>query len=276
MGHPPGWKKAPPLPTDGLKASCVTQGGFSEPGSAMPLPTEIPRANVLGVGVHAINMAQAVDLIDVAVQEGRKGYVCITGVHGVMEAQRDAALKAILNCAFLTTPDGMPTVWVGKWQGFHSMGRVYGPELMLELCRLSVARGYTHFFYGGKPGLAEQLGTELSRRFPGLRIVGTFSPPFRDLDLAEEAELLSTVAKCKPDFFWVGLSTPKQERFMARYLDRLPTTLMLGVGAAFDVHTGGIWDAPAWVKNAGLQWLHRLCQEPQRLWRRYLINNPKF
>ena len=242
----------------------------------MPLPTEAPRVNVLGVGVHAINMAQAVGLIDAAIPRGRKGYVCVTGVHGVMEAQRDAALKAILNRAFLTTPDGMPTVWVGKWQGFHSMGRVYGPELMLEICGLSVSRGYTHFLYGGNPGLAEQLGTELSRRFPGLRVVGTFTPPFRDLDPAEEAELLSTVAKCKPDFFWVGLSTPKQERFMARYLDRLDTTLMLGVGAAFDVHTGGIRDAPDWVKNAGLQWLHRLCQEPQRLWKRYLINNPKF
>jgi N-acetylglucosaminyldiphosphoundecaprenol N-acetyl-beta-D-mannosaminyltransferase len=106
--------------------------------------------------------------------------------------------------------------------------------------------------------------------------VGTFTPPFRDLDSLEEAELLSTVTKCKPDFFWVGLSTPKQERFMARYLDRLDTTLMLGVGAAFDVHTGGIRDAPDWVKDAGLQWLHRLCQEPRRLWKRYFINNPKF
>lgn len=242
----------------------------------MSLPTEVPRANVLGVGVHAINMARAVELIDAAVQDGRKGYVCVTGVHGVMEAQRDAALKAILNRAFLTVPDGMPTVWVGKWQGFHSMGRVYGPDLMLEICRLSVARGDTHFLYGGKPGTVERLKAELVKRLPGLQVVGTFTPPFRDLDPAEEAELLSTVAKCKPDFFWVGLSTPKQERFMARYLDRLDTALMLGVGAAFDVHTGGIRDAPDWVKRAGLQWLHRLCQEPQRLWRRYLINNPKF
>jgi N-acetylglucosaminyldiphosphoundecaprenol N-acetyl-beta-D-mannosaminyltransferase len=167
-------------------------------------------------------------------------------------------------------------VWVGKWQGFHTMGRVYGPELMLEICRLSVARGYTHFFYGGKPGLAEQLGTELSRRFPGLRVVGTFTPPFRDLDPAEEAELLSTVAKCKPDFFWVGLSTPKQERFMAEYLPKLKVTLMVGVGAAFDIHSGQLRQAPHWMQRHGLEWLFRLGCEPRRLWRRYCRNNPLF
>jgi len=242
----------------------------------VPLPTEVPRANVLGVGVHAINMAQAVELIDAAVQEGRKGYVCVTGVHGVMEAQRDPRLKAILNRAFLTTPDGVPTVWVGKWQGFPSMGRVYGPELMLEICRMSVSRGYTHFLYGGKPGVAAQLKAELAKRFPGIRIVGTYTPPFRELTRDEEAGLINLTTTLSPDFFWVGLSTPKQEKFMARYLDKLQTRLMLGVGAAFDVHTGGISDAPAWVKSAGLQWLHRLMQEPSRLWRRYLINNPRF
>jgi N-acetylglucosaminyldiphosphoundecaprenol N-acetyl-beta-D-mannosaminyltransferase len=246
------------------------------PSQSSHVQPELRRANILGVGVHAINPPLALELIEATVADRRKGYVCVTGVHGVMEAQKDADLKVILNRSFLTTPDGMPTVWMGRWQGFSQMGRVYGPDLMLEVCRSSVLRGYTHFLYGGKPGVAEQLGTELCRRFPGLRVVGTFTPPFRDLDSLEEAELLSTVTKCKPDFFWVGLSTPKQERFMARYLDRLDTTLMLGVGAAFDVHTGGIRDAPDWVKDAGLQWLHRLCQEPRRLWKRYFINNPKF
>ncbi len=239
-------------------------------------PTEAPRANVLGVGIHAINMSQAVKLLDAALREGRKGYVCVTGVHGVMEAQRDLVLKAILNRAFLTTPDGMPTVWVGRWQGFHQMQRVYGPDLMLELCQLSVARGYTHFLYGGKSGTAAQLAAELVRRFPGIRIVGTYTPPFRELAADEESTLVTLTKTLAPDLFWVGLSTPKQEQFMARYLEKLHTTLMLGVGAAFDVHTGSIADAPAWVKRAGMQWLHRLIQEPKRLWRRYLINNPVF
>jgi GDP-D-mannose 3',5'-epimerase len=238
--------------------------------------TEFPRINILGVGVHAINMAQAVELIDAAMGDGRKAYVCVTGVQGVMEAQRDAVLKAILNQALLTTPDGMPMVWVGRWQGFHKTARVYGPDLMLEICRLSVERGYTHFLYGGRPGTAEQLKIELAKRFPGIRIVGTHTPPFRELTRSEETELIKLTNSLNPDFFWVGLSTPKQEKFMAHYLGQLHTKLMLGVGAAFDIHTGGIADAPAWVKGAGLQWLHRLLQEPRRLWRRYLINNPQF
>jgi N-acetylglucosaminyldiphosphoundecaprenol N-acetyl-beta-D-mannosaminyltransferase len=147
---------------------------------------------------------------------------------------------------------------------------------MLEFCRHSVARGYRHFLYGGNEGVAEELASNLLRRFPGLNIVGTYTPPFRPLDTHEEQELVARIAACKPDVMWIGLSTPKQERFMAQYLSRLDTCLMVGVGAAFDIHTGRIQDAPPWIKSAGLQWLHRLIQEPGRLWRRYLINNPKF
>lgn len=236
----------------------------------------LTRADVLGVGVHAINMEQAVAAIDQAVRDRRKGYVCVTGVHGVMEAQSDAEFKEILNNSLLTTPDGMPTVWVGRLQGFRHMSRVYGPDLMLEVCRLSEERGYTHFFYGGKEGIAEKLADELRRRYRRLNVVGMNTPPFRPLNPAEEHELQEHVRKTRPDFVWVGLSTPKQERFMADHIGALDCTLMLGVGAAFDVHTGVTKDAPQWVKRAGLQWLHRLLQEPSRLWKRYLINNPKF
>jgi N-acetylglucosaminyldiphosphoundecaprenol N-acetyl-beta-D-mannosaminyltransferase len=147
---------------------------------------------------------------------------------------------------------------------------------MLEACAESVQSGYTHFLYGGNVGVAEQLKLNLEQRFPGLRVVGTYTPPFRPLNPAEQTELQELVARLKPDIFWVGLSTPKQERFMAEYLPQLSTKVMIGVGAAFDVHTGGIKDAPDWVKKAGLQWFHRLCQEPRRLWRRYLFNNPRF
>jgi N-acetylglucosaminyldiphosphoundecaprenol N-acetyl-beta-D-mannosaminyltransferase len=236
----------------------------------------LERADVLGVGVHAINMEQAVAAIDRAVRNRHKGYVCVTGVHGVMEAQSDSRFKQILNNSMLTTPDGMPTVWVGRLQGFRNMDRVYGPDLMLEICRLSEERGYTHFFYGGKEGVAEKLADALRARYQRLNIVGMNTPPFRPLNPEEKLALQEQVTKTRPDFIWVGLSTPKQERFMADHIGSLDCTLMLGVGAAFDVHTGVTKDAPRWMKRAGLQWFHRLLQEPGRLWKRYLINNPKF
>jgi N-acetylglucosaminyldiphosphoundecaprenol N-acetyl-beta-D-mannosaminyltransferase len=147
---------------------------------------------------------------------------------------------------------------------------------MLEICRRSPEKGYRHFFYGGGAGVAQKLAETLQQRFPGLKVAGSYTPPFRPLNATEEAELIGLVSEAKPDFFWVGLSTPKQERFMAQYLGRLDARLMAGVGAAFDFHTGGIGDSPEWMKKSGLQWLHRLWQEPRRLWRRYLINNPKF
>jgi N-acetylglucosaminyldiphosphoundecaprenol N-acetyl-beta-D-mannosaminyltransferase len=234
------------------------------------------RANVLGVGISATNMEGAVSATDKLLQEAGRGYVCVTGVHGVIEAQSDPGFRTILNASFITTPDGMPMVWVGKLQGFGWMNRVYGPDYMLEICQLSVERGYRHFLYGGNPGVAEQLAAELMRRFPGLEVVGTYTPPFRPLNPGEELELQSQVAEAKPDVLWVGLSTPKQERFMAAYIGKLDVKLMVGVGAAFDIHTGRIQDAPSWMKRIGMQWLHRLIQDPRRLWRRYCINNPRF
>jgi N-acetylglucosaminyldiphosphoundecaprenol N-acetyl-beta-D-mannosaminyltransferase len=235
-----------------------------------------PRVNVLGVGVHAVNMEQAVNFLLESVARRDKGYVCVTGVHGVMEAQSNPRFRHVLNSSLLTTPDGMPTVWVGKTGGHKDMGRVFGPDLMLNVCRESVGRGFAHFLYGGAPGVAEQLKQNLEARFPGIRIVGIYTPPFRPLSMQEHFELVQQVNSLKPDIVWVGLSTPKQERFMAEYIDCLDTHLMLGVGAAFDLHTGRMKDSPEWVKNAGMQWAHRLVQDPRRLWKRYLVNNPKF
>ncbi len=235
-----------------------------------------PRANVLGVGVSAIDLARAVRRAERLLDERRKGYICVTGVHGVMEAQRDAGFRAILNRSVLCTPDGMPTVWVGRLQGHRHMRRVYGPDFMLELCRRLVARGGRHFLYGGAPGVAQKLQRRLQWLVPGIAIVGTYTPPFRPLSAEEEDELIAAVAEARPDIIWVGLSTPKQERFMAHMIDRLDTCLMAGVGAAFDIHAGLLPDAPAWMKRCGLQWLHRLLKEPRRLWRRYLKNNPRF
>jgi len=211
-----------------------------------------------------------------ALERKARGYICVTGVHGVSEAQNDPSFRQILNQAFLNTPDGVPTVWMGKWQGFEQMGRVYGPDLMLRICALSPSLGLKHFFYGGGPGVAEELRQRLLERFPGLTIVGTFSPPFRPLTNSEECELISLVAKLNPDVFWVGLSTPKQERFMAQYWNKLDATLFFGVGAAFDFHAGRVKQAPAWMQRNGLEWLFRLGCEPRRLWKRYLKNNPLF
>jgi N-acetylglucosaminyldiphosphoundecaprenol N-acetyl-beta-D-mannosaminyltransferase len=233
------------------------------------------RTNVLGVGISAIDMDDAVRLCDDLIAENGRGYVCVTGVHGVMEAQSDARFRHLLNDSFLSVPDGMPMVWVGRLQGHRQISRVYGPDFMLEFCRHSVQRGYRHFLYGGNEGVAEQLAVNLRESIPGLQIVGLWSPPFRPLNQEEENELAATIDRCRPDVIWVGLSTPKQERFMAEHRT-LNTNLMIGVGAAFDLHTGRMTDAPDWMKLAGLQWLHRLCQEPRRLWKRYLINNPKF
>jgi N-acetylglucosaminyldiphosphoundecaprenol N-acetyl-beta-D-mannosaminyltransferase len=238
--------------------------------------TERQRVNVLGVGVDAIDMPTAVRRISAAAAAGRAGYVCVTGVHGVMEAQRDPALRQILNSSLVTTPDGMPMVWLGRASGFRKMTRVYGPDLMLEVCRESVKSGATHFLYGGTDGVAEELADSLRQRFPGLQIVGTYTPPFRTLSESEERQLAERVEELHPDFMWIGLSTPKQERFMAKYAGRLAATVMLGVGAAFDMHSGRTKQAPRWMQRIGLEWLFRLLQEPRRLFKRYATNNPAF
>ena len=233
------------------------------------------RANVLGVGVDAIDMVGAVARVLEGVRTRARGYVCVTGVHGVMEAQRDAELRAILNGSFMTTPDGMPTVWVGRAQGL-AISRVYGPDLMLEVCKAGVARGVRHFFYGGADGVAEKLRSCLVERITGLTVVGTYTPPFRPLNEREEAELTRMLDAVRPDIVWIGLSTPKQERFMARYTRRLDCALMIGVGAAFDMHSGRTLQAPKWMQRSGLEWFFRLVTEPRRLWKRYLYNNPAF
>lgn len=235
-----------------------------------------PKANVLGIGIDAITPEIAVDRLFARPPREHAGYVCVTGVHGVMEAQRDPELRRILNESMLTVPDGMPTVWMGHLQGHRTMARVYGPSLLLDVCRRSVSAGSTHFFFGGAPGVADSLARALTGRFPGLRVVGTYTPPFRPLNLDEEAELRARVEAAKPDFFWVGLSTPKQEQFMAAHRGMPGVGVMIGVGAAFDMHSGRTRQAPRWMQQNGLEWLFRVLQEPRRLFWRYARNNPAF
>ncbi len=238
---------------------------------------EIERVNVLGIGISVLDQARAREFLFDAARNGVRGYVTVTGVHGVNEAQRDHQLRDIFNRALLVTPDGMPMVWMGRLQGHASIRRVYGPDLMLNLCEASVREGFSHFFYGGNPGVAEELKRNFEAKFPGIRIVGTYTPPFRDLNEEEVDQLQTLVREAKPDFFWVGLSTPKQERFMAKYISVLPEAkIFLGVGAAFDFFTGRVKQAPRWMMRSGLEWLFRLCQEPRRLFKRYAINIPLF
>ncbi len=236
----------------------------------------VERVNVLGVGVSVLNLQTALAAIADAVRQKRKGYICVTGVHGVMEAQNDENFRAILNHAFLCTPDGMPMVWMGKIHGYSEMRRVYGPDLMLEVCAWSEKNQCRHFFFGGADGVADKLAEKLKARFPKMQIVGTFTPPFRPLNPAEENELREKIRVARPDILWVGLSTPKQEKFMAEFSPTLEATLTIGVGAAFDFHSGRIKQAPRWMQHSGLEWFYRFCTEPRRLARRYLKNNPLF
>jgi N-acetylglucosaminyldiphosphoundecaprenol N-acetyl-beta-D-mannosaminyltransferase len=236
------------------------------------------RYNVLGVGVHALTLESARDEIIAAARTRSNpgAYVCFCDVNSLSCARRDPAHLAALNDAFLATPDGMPVVWLGKRAGHAHISRVYGPDLLLAICAATAGSELTHFFYGAGPGTAENLAEKLQTRFPGLRVAGTHTPPFRDLASDEATVLESCIRALRPDFFWVGLSTPKQEKFMAAFAPRLETGVMLGVGAAFDFLSGRVRQAPRWMQRSGLEWLFRLCTEPRRLAPRYFRNNPAF
>jgi N-acetylglucosaminyldiphosphoundecaprenol N-acetyl-beta-D-mannosaminyltransferase len=234
------------------------------------------RYGVVGVGIDAVDPARALEAIEGWIARGERGYVCVCNVHVVMESRRDDGLRRIVNTASLAVPDGVPLVWVGRLKGHSGVRRVYGPDLTLLLCERAAQRGYRCFFYGGAPGVAEQLAETLRRRFPALKVVGAEAPPFRPLTAEEDAEAVARINAAAPDLVFVGLGCPKQERWMGTHRDRLQAAGLLGVGAAFDFHTGRVRQAPRWMMRAGLEWLYRLGQEPRRLWHRYLVYNPLF
>ncbi len=234
------------------------------------------RCDVLGVGISAVNIPLAVRTIDRWIARGSKHYVCITGVHGVMESQRDPELKRIHNAAGMVTPDGMPMVWMNRLRGNSHVTRVYGPDLMLEVCAQSVKKGHKHFFYGGAEGVADLLKQKMTEKFPGMQVVGTYCPPFRPLTDEESRTLVQLINDSGADIVWVGLSTPKQERWMSKHLGKLNAPVMVGVGAAFDFHAGLKKQAPRFIQKSGFEWLFRMVTEPKRLWKRYMVNNPLF
>lgn len=232
--------------------------------------------DVLGMPIAAANFALALDWVAEDLEARRKGYSCFVSVHGLMEAYGNVSFQLCYAGASLLFPDGAPVAWVGRAKGERHMERVAGPEFMLKLFADARFKEASHFLYGGEQGVAELLRQRLIEQFPHARIVGTFTPPFRSLTEEESNVVVKTIAQVKPDIIWVGIGCPKQEQFMQQFLPRLDTVLMFGVGAAFDYHTGRINDSPQWVKDAGMQWAHRLVQDPRRLWKRYIISNTAF
>jgi len=236
----------------------------------------IPRANILGVGVSSLDIPAAVSAIEQWISRRERHYVCITSVHGIIESQYDASLRRIHNNAGMVTADGMPLVWVSRLMGFHRTNRVYGPDLMLAACERAQQRGFSHFFYGGGPGVPQRLIERLSKLYPSLRVAGSYSPPFRPLTPEEDRQVVEQINSSGADLVWVGLSTPKQERWMAAHVEKLNAPVLVGVGAAFDFNAGLKRQAPRWMRKAGLEWTFRLATEPRRLWYRYLKSNPTF
>jgi N-acetylglucosaminyldiphosphoundecaprenol N-acetyl-beta-D-mannosaminyltransferase len=237
----------------------------------------ISHLNVLGTKVAILNLERAAEMVAEWIDVGATGkYVCVTDVHCIMQSYRREEVRRAYNSADACVPDGMPLTWVGRRRGRPDIGRVYGPDLMLRLLEISRDRGYTNFFLGGAHGVADELKGTMEARFPGLQVVGTYCPPFRPLTIDEKSNLASTINGVRPDILWVGLGAPKQDLFMAEFKEVLESKVMIGVGAAFDFHTGRVRQAPRWMMRAGLEWLFRLCMEPLRLAPRYFRNNPAF
>ncbi len=236
----------------------------------------VQRVNVLGVGISAVDPPTALDFMSGWIRAREQHYVCVCAVHIVMECQQDSQLRAVVNRASLAVPDGMPLVWVARLTGQRHVQRVYGPDLMLSFCARAAERGYTNYLLGGAPGQPELLAERLRARFPGLSIVGTHATPVRPLAPAENDAVVDEINNVGPDVVWVGMGTPIQERWMAANRGRVTSPVLVGVGAAFDMHSGKVHQAPVWMKHAGLEWAFRLTQEPRRLWRRYLLGNPQF
>lgn len=237
---------------------------------------------VVSVGISTTSYAEVADLCSRWAAERKTSlspqarYICVTSVHGIILAKKDPEIARFLNHADIATPDGMPVVWALRSFGYRNQQRVYGPTLMLEICRRAAALGHRIFLYGGRDETLFALKERLNKRFPDLRIAGAYSPPFRDLTPEEENIIESRIRESDADIVFVGISTPKQERWMHEHRDSFPGVTLIGVGAAFDFHAGRVRQAPGWMQRNGLEWLFRLVTEPVRLWKRYLLTTPQF
>jgi N-acetylglucosaminyldiphosphoundecaprenol N-acetyl-beta-D-mannosaminyltransferase len=242
-----------------------------------PRPTAIRCFSLLGVPIAAATMLTAIGTVSAWIESRERGkMVTFTNAHMLVEACKNPAFCQILNQSDLNCPDGMPLVWFGRRRGNAEIRRVCGPEFMPAFCETTAEKGWRHFFYGGAEGVAERAAVMLQRKAPGMEIAGTYCPPFRPLTLEEDEEIIHLINSSKPDVIWVGLGCPKQENWIAQHRNRLDASVCLAVGLAFDIAAGLRKRAPAVVRTAGMEWFYRLCQEPRRLWKRYLLYNGIF
>lgn len=234
------------------------------------------RVDVLGIHVSVTDLDDTVETFDRWIADDERHLVCVSDMNALLHARADERLTEVYNTSGLTLADGMPLVWAGQRAGFDRMARVCGPDLLERVMAEAAERGWSQYFYGGADGVAEQLRENFVDRHPELRVAGVYSPPYRTLSADEDAAILDRINQAGPDIVWVGLGAPKQERWMAEHRDRLDAAILIGVGAAFDFHTGRLDRAPGWMQRSGLEWSYRLYKEPRRLWRRYVLGIPRF
>jgi N-acetylglucosaminyldiphosphoundecaprenol N-acetyl-beta-D-mannosaminyltransferase len=221
-------------------------------------------------------MRQTLGVIDDWIENRNPNYICVRDVHGIVRCRKDPNLRRIHAGAGLVVPDGMPLVWLSRMAGHSQVDRVYGPDLMYAVVAEGLGKGWRHFFYGGRPGITERLTNRLAQCYPGLQVAGTICPPFRAVTEKEDRAAIKTINDSGTDIVWVGLSTPKQERWMAAHCGKLDAPVFVGVGAAFDFNSGSKMQAPRWLQRSGFEWLFRMLTEPRRLGPRYLKSNPQF
>lgn len=236
---------------------------------------------VLGVPVSIVNMQSAVSTALAWAKEHLPRTIFVRDVASLMLAVDHPGLRALHSEASLVVPDGQPLVWLGKLRGHEAIGRVPGADFVDAICAATCNTALTHYFYGGKPGVAEEAARRLVTKHPGLKVVGTLTPPMRHVDAvdtfdAEQLAEIETIRKANPDFVWIGISSPKQDYWMMKAAPLVGHGIFIGVGAAFNFHAGTVRRAPAFMRNNGLEWLHRLLSEPRRLWKRYLLLAPRF
>ena len=237
--------------------------------------SHLRKYDILKVKFDLISYNLVMEIIERWKQNDERHYVTLTPPHSVLTCHRDGKLYQATTEASMTLPDGVGIILAANLLGYPHNGRATGPTLMLKLCDWCRAARFRHFFYGGASGVAEALAERLTAQFPGLEVAGTCCPPFRDLSPAEDAEIVQRINEARPDIVWVGLGSPKQEKWMLQHLGRMQATAMIGVGAAFDFHSGNVKWTPAWTRRLGLEWAYRLTQNPRRMWRRNL-DSPVF
>lgn len=235
----------------------------------------IPTCNIMGVNIAAINMEWLLDYLEKNISEIKGDYICVSNVHTTVTSFEDAAYCAIQNGGLMAIPDGGPLSTVGQKRGHKNMERTTGPSLMGEIFEISAKKGYRHYFYGSKEETLELLQKKLMEKYPEIQIAGMYSPPFRPLTEEEDKVIIERINETKPDFVWVGLGAPKQEKWMAAHQGKIDG-LMLGVGAGFDYYAENIKRAPMWMQKHNLEWVYRLVQDPKRLFKRYCSTNTKF